>query len=128
MVFDAGRAAREKGCNILRVKIRNTSFELCSRNDLRRLMTGRPMRVSLLAKALGLDHNLSKLAEEGQRMIPETVKAAVVEKFSAPLSIREEPGPGEVLLELIASGVWHTDFTRPMVTGPKTNTPFHART
>jgi propanol-preferring alcohol dehydrogenase len=44
-------------------------------------------------------------------MIPETMKAAVVEKFSAPLSIREDPGPGEVLLELVASGVWHTDFS-----------------
>jgi alcohol dehydrogenase, propanol-preferring len=47
-------------------------------------------------------------------MIPKTMKAAVVEKFSAPLSIREvpvpEPGPGEVLLELIASGVCHTDL------------------
>ena len=42
------------------------------------------MRVSLLAKALGLDHNVSKLAEGGQRMIPETVKAAVVEKFCCP--------------------------------------------
>jgi hypothetical protein len=68
------------------------------------------MRVSLLAKALGLNHNLSKLAEGGQRMIPETVKAAVVEKFSAPLSIREEPGPGEVLPELVANGMWHTDL------------------
>jgi alcohol dehydrogenase, propanol-preferring len=47
-------------------------------------------------------------------MIPKTMKAAVVEKFSAPLSIREvpvpRPGPGEVLLELIASGVCHTDL------------------
>jgi D-arabinose 1-dehydrogenase-like Zn-dependent alcohol dehydrogenase len=36
-------------------------------------------------------------------MIPETVKAAVVE-------IREEPSPGEVLLELVASGMWHADL------------------
>jgi alcohol dehydrogenase, propanol-preferring len=47
-------------------------------------------------------------------MIPKTMKAAVVERFSAPLSIRElpvpEPGPGEVLLELVASGVCHTDL------------------
>lgn len=47
-------------------------------------------------------------------MIPKTMKAAVVEKFSAPLSIREvpvpRPGPGEVLLELVASGVCHTDL------------------
>ena len=47
-------------------------------------------------------------------MIPKTMKAAVVERFSKPLSIREvpvpEPGPGEVLLELVASGVCHTDL------------------
>ncbi len=47
-------------------------------------------------------------------MIPKTMKAVVVERFSAPLSIREvpvpEPGPGEVLLELAASGVCHTDL------------------
>ena len=47
-------------------------------------------------------------------MIPKTMKAAVVERFSAPLSIQEVPvplpGPGEVLLELVASGVCHTDL------------------
>lgn len=47
-------------------------------------------------------------------MIPKTMKAAVAEKFSAPLSIREvpvpEPGPGEVLMEMAASGVCHTDL------------------
>jgi propanol-preferring alcohol dehydrogenase len=47
-------------------------------------------------------------------MIPKTMKAAVVERFSKPLSIREvpvpEPGPGEVLLEVVASGVCHTDL------------------
>jgi len=47
-------------------------------------------------------------------MIPKTMKAAVVEKHSAPVSIREvpvpKPGPGEVLLQLVASGVCHTDL------------------
>ena len=47
-------------------------------------------------------------------MIPKTMKAAVVEKFSAPLAIREvsvpEPGPGEALVELVSSGVCHTDL------------------
>lgn len=47
-------------------------------------------------------------------MIPKTMKAAVVEKFSTPLSIRDvpvpEPGPGEVLLQVMASGVCHTDL------------------
>jgi alcohol dehydrogenase, propanol-preferring len=47
-------------------------------------------------------------------MIPKTMKAAIVEKFHAPLSIREvpvpQPGPGEVLMELAASGVCHTDL------------------
>jgi len=47
-------------------------------------------------------------------MTPKTMKAAIVEKFSAPLLIREvpvpEPGPDEVLVELMASGVCHTDL------------------
>src|SRR5215471_8691961 len=47
-------------------------------------------------------------------MTPKTMKAAIVEKHAAPLVIREvpvpEPGPGEVLLKLVASGVCHTDL------------------
>ena len=47
-------------------------------------------------------------------MTPKTMQAAIVEKHAAPLVIREvpvpEPGPGEVLLKLIASGVCHTDL------------------
>lgn len=47
-------------------------------------------------------------------MTPKTMKAAIVEKFAAPLHIREvpvpKPGPGEVLIELVASGVCHTDL------------------
>jgi propanol-preferring alcohol dehydrogenase len=47
-------------------------------------------------------------------MTPKTMKAAIVEKYAAPLVIREvpvpKPGPGEVLVELIASGVCHTDL------------------
>jgi len=43
-----------------------------------------------------------------------TMKAAVVEKFGEPLQIREvpipDPGPGEVLVEVVASGVCHTDL------------------
>lgn len=46
--------------------------------------------------------------------IPNTMKAAVVEKFGAPLVVREvpvpAPGPGQVLVEIIASGVCHTDL------------------
>jgi propanol-preferring alcohol dehydrogenase len=46
--------------------------------------------------------------------IPKTMKAAVVEKFGAPLVIREvpvpAPGPGQALVEIIASGVCHTDL------------------
>ena len=46
-------------------------------------------------------------------MIPKTMEAVRVEKYGAPLLIREvpvpEPGPGEVLIELAASGVCHTD-------------------
>jgi len=43
-----------------------------------------------------------------------TMKASVVEKFGAPLVIREvpvpTPGPGEALVEIVASGVCHTDL------------------
>jgi propanol-preferring alcohol dehydrogenase len=42
------------------------------------------------------------------------MKAAVVDKFREPLSIREvsvpAPLPGEVLVEIVASGVCHTDL------------------
>jgi alcohol dehydrogenase, propanol-preferring len=48
-------------------------------------------------------------------MIPKTMKAAVVEKFGAELCIREvpvpEPGPEEVLVEIVATGVCHTDLS-----------------
>ena len=43
-----------------------------------------------------------------------TMQAAVVEKFGAPLVVREvpvpTPGPGQALVEIIASGVCHTDL------------------
>lgn len=43
-----------------------------------------------------------------------TMKAAVVEKFGEPLVLREvaipSPGPGQALVEVVASGVCHTDL------------------
>lgn len=46
--------------------------------------------------------------------IAKTMKAAVVEKFGAPLALREvpvpAPGPGQALVQIIASGVCHTDL------------------
>jgi alcohol dehydrogenase, propanol-preferring len=46
--------------------------------------------------------------------IPKSMKAAVVEKFGAPLVVRElpvpTPGAGQALVEIIASGVCHTDL------------------
>ena len=43
-----------------------------------------------------------------------TMKAAVVRAFGKPLAIEEipvpEPGPGEVLVKVIACGVCHTDL------------------
>jgi propanol-preferring alcohol dehydrogenase len=46
--------------------------------------------------------------------IPKIMQAAVVEKFGAPLVVRElpvpTPGPGQALVEIIASGVCHTDL------------------
>jgi propanol-preferring alcohol dehydrogenase len=46
--------------------------------------------------------------------IPKTMQAAVVEQFGKPLVIREvpvpAPGPGQALIEIIATGVCHTDL------------------
>ena len=46
--------------------------------------------------------------------IPKTMRAAVVEQFRQPLQIREvpvpSPGPRQVLVKVIASGVCHTDL------------------
>jgi propanol-preferring alcohol dehydrogenase len=47
-------------------------------------------------------------------MIPKMMRAAVVEKFHEPLEIREvpvpSPGPGQALIQIIATGVCHTDL------------------
>jgi len=46
--------------------------------------------------------------------IPRTMKAAVVKKSGEPLVVQEvpvpSPGPGQVLVEIIAGGVCHTDL------------------
>jgi len=46
--------------------------------------------------------------------MPKTMKAAVVRAFGQPLTLEEvpipEPGPGEVLVRILASGVCHTDL------------------
>lgn len=46
--------------------------------------------------------------------MPRTMKAAVVRAFGQPLAIEEvaipTPGPGEVLVRIVASGVCHTDL------------------
>ena len=46
--------------------------------------------------------------------VPKTMKAAVVKKFGDPLVVQEvpvpSPGPGQALVEIIASGVCHTDL------------------
>lgn len=46
--------------------------------------------------------------------MPATMRAAVVRSFHEPLVIEErpipEPGPGEVLVKVAASGVCHTDL------------------
>lgn len=50
----------------------------------------------------------------GTAPIPSTMKAAVVTAFGQPLQIREvsvpSPGPGQVLVKIIATGVCHTDL------------------
>jgi alcohol dehydrogenase, propanol-preferring len=46
--------------------------------------------------------------------IPKSMQAAVVEKFGEPLVLKEvpvpTPGPGQALVEIMASGVCHTDL------------------
>ena len=61
--------------------------------------------------------------------IPKTMKAAFVESFGQPLVIREvpvpQPGPGQALVEIIASGVCHTDLHAAEGDWPiKPNLPF----
>ena len=52
--------------------------------------------------------------QKARSVIPETMRAAVVEKFREPLQIREvpvpSPGPGQALVQIIATGVCHTDL------------------
>ncbi|MCL4704961.1 alcohol dehydrogenase AdhP [bacterium] len=47
-------------------------------------------------------------------MLPKKMKAAVVHKFGQPLSLEEvivpRPGPGQILVKIVASGVCHTDL------------------
>lgn len=47
-------------------------------------------------------------------MLPNTMKAAVVHEFGKPLTIESvtvpRPGPGQVLVRVVASGVCHTDL------------------
>ncbi|KAI1334600.1 alcohol dehydrogenase [Xylariaceae sp. FL0016] len=46
--------------------------------------------------------------------LPKTYKAAVIEKANAPVTIKDvelkQPGPGQVLVKVIACGVCHTDM------------------
>jgi propanol-preferring alcohol dehydrogenase len=63
------------------------------------------------------------------KAIPKTMKAAVVENFRKPLQIREvpvpSPGPGQALVEIIATGVCHTDLHAADGDWPvKPNPPF----
>ena len=56
-----------------------------------------------------------KLQKETTKpVIPKTMRAAVVEQFQQPLQIREvpvpSPGPGQVLVKVVATGVCHTDL------------------
>jgi propanol-preferring alcohol dehydrogenase len=53
--------------------------------------------------------------------VQKTMNAAVVRAFGEPLAIEEipvpEPGPGEVLVKVIACGVCHTDLHAAEATG-----------
>jgi propanol-preferring alcohol dehydrogenase len=61
--------------------------------------------------------------------MPKTMRAAVVENFGQPLTIKElpipAPGPGQVLMEVASSGVCHTDLHAADGDWPvKPNLPF----
>ncbi len=61
--------------------------------------------------------------------MPKTMKAAVVREFGKPLTIEEvkvpEPGPGQILVKIAASGVCHTDLHAAEGDWPvKPNPPF----
>ena len=61
--------------------------------------------------------------------MPQTMQAAVVRAFGQPLTIEEVPvpmpGPGEVLVKIVASGVCHTDLHAAEGDWPvKPNPPF----
>src|SRR3974390_3040600 len=54
------------------------------------------------------------LGDRKGRVMPRTMKAAMVHEFGKPLAIEEvpvpTPGPGEVLVKIVATGVCHTDL------------------
>jgi propanol-preferring alcohol dehydrogenase len=63
------------------------------------------------------------------KAIPKIMKAAVVEKFRQPLQVREvpvpSPGPGQALVQIVATGVCHTDLHAADGDWPvKPNPPF----
>ena len=64
------------------------------------------MQTAVLEQPRGVEKNKS--------VIPETMRAAVVETFRQPLQIREvpvpSPGPGQALIQIMATGVCHTDL------------------
>ena len=65
-------------------------------------------------ESAGLERTPRREEEKVRPVIPKTMRAAVVEKFREPLQIREvpvpSPGPGQVLLQIMATGVCHTDL------------------
>ena len=65
-------------------------------------------------ESAGLQRTPRREEEKVRPVIPKTMRAAVVEKFREPLQIREvpvpSPGPGQVLLQIMATGVCHTDL------------------
>ena len=65
-------------------------------------------------QSAGLEHTAKREKEKLRPAIPKTMRAAVVEKFREPLQIREvpvpSPGPGQALIQIMATGVCHTDL------------------
>jgi propanol-preferring alcohol dehydrogenase len=96
----SGRAA------IFTRRVSNSSAAIASCHDA-------PLRVALYDKMLRAPCAKTAWSNVKGFIMAKTMKAAVVRAFGEPLTIEElpvpTPGPGEVLIKVLASGVCHTD-------------------
>lgn len=61
-----------------------------------------------------VERTANREKERARPVVPKKMRAAVVAKFHEPLQIREvpvpSPGPGQALIQIVATGVCHTDL------------------